>query len=119
MLHNYCTFCKYTHGKIHADFNYIMNYDVIAIIDNNDGRSVTNDIEYVLWSIKENYKTLIVLPDFNLSNFKIIYKDSQGIWDGIKLNKKGDSASFYSLGDPQITDINEAFAKVSEKAIPL
>jgi hypothetical protein len=116
----YCEFCKFNHEKIHADFNFVRNYDVILIIDLNKGnRSVTNDIEYVLWSIKEYYKTLPFDKNFTIAKFKIIYRDSTGIWDGIKLDKEGNFKSFYSLNKIPITDINLALAKVSKGAVPL
>lgn len=86
MGHTYCEFCKYMHGKIHADFEYFNHvvYKAFFIIDSNLGnRSVTNDIEYVLWKIKEDCKEQFGLPDYDLRRFKIFYRDSQKRWDKI------------------------------------
>jgi hypothetical protein len=73
-----------------ADYSYDIVDDFLIIEDLNLGRmSVTNCIEDV---VEEISKTLNVDP----VNWKIIYRDSDGIWDGwnhanykfISLNEK-------------------------------
>jgi hypothetical protein len=61
-----------------ADFTYSISGNVISIVDLNSGnRSVTNDVENVLRKIEHFHQA----PSFG---FKIMYRDSQGIWDGIQ-----------------------------------
>jgi hypothetical protein len=113
----YCGFCKHEHSDMHANFSFSMNHDVIIILDLDEGnRSVTNDIEFVLWSIIENYETLFKRKGFNLTNFKIIYKDSLGIFDLVLLKENGEFDTFKSLNE---TDINAAIKRISDVAIPL
>jgi hypothetical protein len=94
----YCDYCKKEHPPIHADFDLDRLGDVIWIRDLNLGnRSVTNDVEYVLWFIQE-YPNRIgwYNPSFNIADFKIVYKDTDGRYDGIRLkDKKFDG--FYPL----------------------
>jgi hypothetical protein len=60
-----------------ADFTYSISDNVISIVDLNLGnRSVTNDIERVLRKIERYHQGSIV-------GFKIMYRDSEGVWDGI------------------------------------
>lgn len=111
-----CEFCNCTHGDLHADFTFYAiknNYGCFIVInDLNEGnRSVTNDIEYVLWAI-ENYSINDAVEDaggFRLSDFKIIYLDSTGIYDGVKLNGEK-FLSFYAI---QENDLEEAFKKAA------
>jgi hypothetical protein len=49
--------------------------DVIALTDLDRGRSITNDAEQVVATLREH------LGD--LDRFRIIYRDSEGRWDGI------------------------------------
>jgi hypothetical protein len=74
---------------LHADFTYSISPDTIAIIDTTLGkRSVTNDIENVLRKIQYWHQGSIAV-------FKIMYRDEQGIWDGV--NWDGLRASFIAL----------------------
>ena len=116
---NYCRFCGCIHNKIHADFEFIMNVDVIAIIDFNFWmRSVTNDIEYVLYTINKNYETLVAPMKFKgLQHYKIIYKDSLGKWNKIILDDLGKFSSIDIYKEEM--NINDAFKAVSDKAIML
>lgn len=47
----------------------------IVIVDNNVGVSVTNNIENIIQYISEE-------ENIDISEFVIIYKDSEGVWDG-------------------------------------
>jgi hypothetical protein len=68
--------------KTQADFTYSIFGNVISIIDLDLGnRSVTNDIETSCGS--------------SIVGFKIMYRDSEHIWDGIDWD--GKRASFFAL----------------------
>lgn len=59
-----------------SEYDYDIQGSVIAITDLGGMKSVTNDIENVLDDIR-------IERNIDLSKFKIMYKDSQGIWDGV------------------------------------
>jgi hypothetical protein len=63
---------------------------------------VTNDIEAVLRKIEYWHQG-------SIAAFKIMYRDEQGIWDGVRCD--GHSATFFSLGE---TDENEAREKLGD-----
>lgn len=104
----YCEFCKREHGDIHADISFLLikneHGSFIVIDDLNKGnRSVTNDIEYVLWAIKDYYDAEFS-TDFPIDDFKIIYKDSDGVYDQVK-HQGINFDAFYPL---RIEDMEEA-----------
>lgn len=70
---------KYTR----SGFDYEINKELklLMIRDNNLGMSVTNDIENVIEYIKANEES-------NLDNYKCIYQDSEGNWDGWDIQKQ-------------------------------
>lgn len=72
-----------------SKFNWGTKDDVLWIVDLDEGLSVTNDMGNVLSSIQEE------LGD--LSNHKIIYQDSMGIWDQVILNGSTKNVSFKAL----------------------
>lgn len=77
-----------------ANYTYTVEGSVIAIVDLDQGsKSVTNDIENVLNDIRAE------LGD--LAGYAVIYRDSMGRWDGVRL--VGRLVEFYALGesDPQ------------------
>lgn len=82
-----------------ADFTYKIENGFIIIIDLDLGNmSVTNDIENVLAKIKFNEeKKRKWFGEFNLDNYSIIYKDSNGIYDTV-CTKDSKYAGFYSIG---------------------
>ena len=85
-------------AECQADFTYSMSPDVIAITDLDLGnKSVTNDIENVLRKIEYWHQA-------SIAAFRIMYRDSLGIWDGVQWD--GRRASFFAL---QETD--EALAR--------
>src|SRR6266446_9357915 len=76
-----------------ADFTYSILGNVIAIVDLDLGnRSVTNDIENVLSKIEYYHQG-------SISAFHIMYRDSEGIWDGIDWD--GKRASFFALRETE------------------
>lgn len=75
---------------IRADYTYTVEDNVIAIVDLDLGsKSVTNDIENVLADIRSE------LGD--LAGYSVIYRDSMGRWDGVRL--VGRSVEFYSINE--------------------
>lgn len=83
-----------------ADYTYSVEGSVIAIVDLDQGsKSVTNDMENVLADIWAE------LGD--LSGYAVIYRDSMGRWDGVRL--VGLVVQFYSLNE---TDQQRAVARL-------
>lgn len=73
-----------------ADYTYTVEDNVIAIIDLDLGnRSVTNDIEFVLTEIRAEIGSL--------GGYSVIYRDSMGRWDGVRMDKG--VVYFYGLGE--------------------
>ena len=59
-----------------ADFSYTISDGTVYIIDEDKGnKSVTNDMENVLSDIES--------IEGSLQNYKIVYRDSQGIWERV------------------------------------
>ena len=71
-----------------ADYTYTVEGSIIAIIDL-DSKSVTNDMENILDDIRAK------LGD--VAGYAVIYRDSTGRWDGVRL--VGSSVEFYSLNE--------------------
>lgn len=83
-----------------ADYTYTVEGSVIAIVDlDQGGKSVTNDIENVLDDIRAQIG--------DLAGYGVIYRDSMGRWDGVRL-KRG-VVQFYSLNE---TDPQQAAARL-------
>jgi hypothetical protein len=90
--------------KTQADFTYSILGNVISIIDMDLGdRWVTNDIENVLRKIEYYHQGSIV-------GFKIMYRDSEHIWDGIQWD--GQRVSFFALRE---TDEERARKRLLER----
>lgn len=86
-----------------ADFSYNVINDVVVIYDLDSGNCcVTNDIENVLARIQEE------IP--NLGEKKVIYRDSDKIFDGVEVDKLGRFVRFYSLNK---TTLEEALEKLN------
>ena len=96
---------------MHADFTYSFSDNVISIVDLEHGtpthlpehignRSVTNDISYVLRQVEQFHQGPI-------DSYKIMYRDSCGVWDGIRWD--GETAFFVSLNE---TDYRAARTKL-------
>jgi hypothetical protein len=87
-----------------ADFTYSISGNVISIVDLNLGnRSVTNDIENVLRKIEHYHQGSII-------GFKIMYRDSEQMWDGVQWD--GHRASFFALRE---TDEGRARVKLVDR----
>ena len=78
-----------------ADYDYEIINDIVVIYDLDQGNaSVTNDVEYVLETIKKK------VPD--LGSKKVIYQDSEKTFDGIKVNEQGCFIGFYSINEKKL-----------------
>ena len=65
------------------NYTYTIEEAFICIIDlDNGGKSVTNDIKNIIKEIEDE-------NNFFLDSFKIVYRDSEGIWDAVILNSNG------------------------------
>ncbi|ADB43007.1 hypothetical protein [Spirosoma linguale] len=83
-----------------ADYTYTIEGSVISIIDLDLGsKSVTNDINNVLDDIRAEIG--------DLAGYAVIYRDSMGRWDGVRL--VGSSTEFYALNE---TDGERAAARL-------
>ena len=76
---------------VSADLTYKITPNTILIIDKDLGRrSVTNDIEGVLRKIEYWHQG-------SIAAFEIIYRDENGVWDGITWD--GQHPSFFAIGE--------------------
>jgi hypothetical protein len=89
-----------------SDYKWKFKDNILFIQDLNLGRmSVTNNIENVLSEIKDEMGEKI-------TEAKIIYKDSQGVWDGVipEWTTEGcSSVRFYYIGE---TSLVKAIKKI-------
>lgn len=80
-----------------SEYTHDIEENIISITDKGGMKSVTNDIENVITDIIEREGILKVM------NSKIIYKDSQGVWDGVRIeldaSGKIKSTDFYSINE--------------------
>jgi hypothetical protein len=76
--------------------------NVIAIIDHDEGRTVTNDAENVIADL--------IAQGFDLSRYLVIYRDTRGIWDQLLVDRTGHFAGFSSVNE---RDLSAALAKVT------
>ena len=60
---------------IGATYDTTVIGNVIAIRDSGSGKSVTNDAENVVSDLAK--------AGFNVADYRIIYRDTRGIWDEI------------------------------------
>ncbi len=59
-----------------ADYVYTLTDDVLSIIDlDQGGKSVTNDIDNVIADVS-------AIEGVDPQDLKVVYRDSDGIWDG-------------------------------------
>ena len=75
--------------------------DVITIIDHDGGKSVTNDAENVIADLA---------ADFDLSRYRVIYKDTRGIWDQMLVDRTGRFVGFSSINE---RDLPAALSKLT------
>ena len=82
-------------------YNRTVHGNVIAVIDHDHGRSVTNDAENVIADLA---------ADFDLSRYLVIYRDTRGIWDQLLVDRTGHFAGFSSINE---RDLPAALAKLT------
>jgi hypothetical protein len=87
-----------------AAYSYTVHASVIAIVDRDQGRSVTNDAANVIQDLADE--------GFDLSQYRVIYRDTRGIWDELK-TENGRFAGYASLNE---TDLEAALAKLDRAA---
>jgi hypothetical protein len=75
--------------------------NVIAIIDHDGAKSVTNDAENVISDLAR---------DLDLTQYQVIYRDTRGIWDQILVDRTGRFAGYSSINE---RDLSAAITKVS------
>lgn len=93
-------------SDFHADFEFFKRDDVIVVIDLNLGSvSITNDVKFVLQKIRLK---------FGNTQHTIIYRDSDGIYDQIQVDKFCNFRGFNSLGLEK--DQEKAIKKVKIKS---
>ena len=96
--------------KLKSDYTSRFIGGVLVIEDLNLGRmSVTNNIENILEEIS------IELNDGFTQNTKIIYRDSDGMWDGIKI----ESASYTYSTRQNISNVSYVISFIPIQTIDL
>jgi len=88
-------------NKLQAVYSRSVHGNVIALIDQDGPRSVTNDAENVIAALA---------ADFDLSQYQVIYRDTRGIWDQLLVNPAGRFAGFSSIN---VRDLDEALTRVT------
>ena len=89
-------------NKLRAVYSCAVYGNVIAIIDHDQGKSVTNDAENVIDDL--------VRQGFDLMRYHVIYKDTRGIWDQILVDRTGHFAGFSSINQ---RDLSAALASLT------
>ena len=89
-------------NRMRAVYSRAIHGNVIAIIDHDGPRSVTNDADNVIADL--------VSQGFDLSHYHVIYKDTRGIWDQILVDRTGHFAGFSSINE---RDLSAALAKLT------
>jgi hypothetical protein len=84
-----------------AIYSRTIHGNVIAIIDHDAGKSVTNDAENVIADLHAS---------FDLSKYRVIYQDTRGIWDEMLVDRTGRFAGFSSINE---RDLPTALARLT------
>lgn len=86
------------------NYTYTIEQEFVCIVDlDNGGRSVTNDIQKIINEIEDE-------NNFFLDSFKIIYRDSQGIWDAVLIKDEG--CKFLSLNEKEKEEAKEKYINI-------
>ena len=83
-------------------YSHTVHGNVIAIIDHDGGRSVTNDVENVIDDLTRQ--------GFDLSRYRVIYRATRGIWDQLLIDRTGHFAGFCSINE---RDLSAALARLT------
>ncbi|UNW11100.1 hypothetical protein MOW14_14815 (plasmid) [Acinetobacter indicus] len=76
-----------------SSFTLEIDNDFLEIYDHNLGRTVTNDAERVVERVAQYLKEC----NQDISQFKIVYQDSMGVWDAMTV-RDGKFSGFIGLG---------------------
>jgi hypothetical protein len=90
---------RYTEHR--AIYSYTVNGNVIAIIDHDQGKSVTNDADNVIADLAACFDLLL---------YRVIYRDTRGIWDQMLVDRTGRFAGFSSINE---RDLPAALTKIT------
>lgn len=88
-------------NKLRSVYSRTVHGDIIAVLDHDGGKSVTNDAENVVADLA---------AEFDLSRYRVIYKDTRGIWDQLLVDRTGRFAGFTSINE---RDLPAALAKLT------
>ena len=88
-------------NKLRAVYSRTVHGHVIAIVDHDGPRSVTNDADNVIADLA---------ADFHLSKYRVIYRDTRGIWDQMLVDCTGHFAGFSSINE---RDLPAALARLT------
>ena len=88
-------------NKLRAVYSYTTHGNIIAIIDHDQGKSVTNDAENIIADLA---------ACFDLSKYRVIYRDTRDVWDQLLVDRTGHFAGFSSLN---ARDLPAALAKLT------
>lgn len=95
-----------------SEYTYCSDGDILSIEDSGGMKSVTNDIENVLADIA---------IQFDISKKRIMYKDSDGIWDEVRAKievKKEMGRDRVSISGLEFLPLTETdFGKAKEKLL--
>lgn len=76
-----------------ASFDFEITDDkIILLVDQDNGRSVTNDIVNVLAEIIQTEEKA------SLAGYRVAYRDTTQRWDGVQLDAAGRFQGFYPIG---------------------
>jgi hypothetical protein len=88
--------------KLRSVYSSAVHGNVIAITDHDGARSVTSDAENVIGDL--------VRQGFDLSRYRVIYRDARGIWDQLLVDYTGRFAGFSSINE---RDLSAALARLT------
>ena len=83
-------------------YSHAIHGNVIAITDHDQGRTVSNDAANIIDDLTRQ--------GFDLSRYRVIYKDTRGIWDQILVDRTGHFGGFSSINE---RDLAAALGKVT------
>jgi hypothetical protein len=88
-------------NKLRAVYSRAVHGNVIALIDHDEGKSITNDAENAIADLA---------ADFDLFKYRVIYCDTRGIFDELLVGSTGQFAGFRCLNE---RDLSAALARLT------
>lgn len=74
-----------------SSYTAFVREDTVCVIDEDEGRSVTNDIEAVIADLRR--------AGVLIAGRCLIYRDSDGVWDGVTLDAELRFVRFYPINE--------------------